>query len=347
MKRRRLKSRIRRKRVQQESLHLLPRTIDLQRAIQSGHYTPDTVLALQQVAGNQATIQRAPNGAAPPTATQSQSEAEKRLKEIIASLKPEKKNDGKTDSEQYKKALISALKAFMKTDLGKQIKAKALNKALSAEGLPLTILLGSGAIAGLFATNAGIPGIPDIPLTDNLSLSLELEGSMQNPTGIKFAFKYTFGGDAKPEKKSPTADPTKLSPDMLKAIQGLDKQLFSKWILERAYWEYETAGPDDEQAKHERYKELKAGADGLPDAHMVGEALAQLLVEKAGEKRIEFDLTHGDLWDSFITLKGLINILNTVLETVVPHLPASAQEVEQVTFKVGKKLYPLRVKKEE
>ncbi len=350
MKRRRRKSRIRRKGLQRESLHHIPPAVDLQRAIKSGHYTPETVLALQQVAGNQAAIQRAPGGSVPPSPTKAQTAAEKRLKEIIASLKADKKNDGKTDSEQYQKALIAALKGFIATDLGKKIKARALKKALSADGLPLTILLGSGVIAGMFAANVGIPGIPDIELSDDLSLSLEIEGSMQNPTGIKFAFKYRFGGAAKPEKKSQSADPRKLSPEMLKAIQDLDKRLIADWIVARAEWEYVIAGPDEEDAKQKRHEELKANAAGLPDVHMVSEALVQLLIDKAGDRRIEFDLKHGnnEVWNQFYELKGLEKVFELIVTTIVPLLPTTAQTIEEIVFKCGKQdPIKIEVEKEE
>jgi hypothetical protein len=343
MRVKRRKSRVRRGGVQQESLHHVPHAIDLQRAIKTGHYTPDTVIALQGVAGNQAMLQRAPKGAEPPTAAKEQSEAEKRLKEIIASLKGAKKKD----NDQYQKALIEALKAFMKTDLGKQIKSKARKNAFTADGLPVTILVASGLIGGLFASNAGIPGIPDIPLSDDLSLTLELDGTMQEPTGIKFSFKYTFGGKAKPEKKNPTADPKKLSPEMLKAIQDIDSRLISKWIVARAYWEYEMSGPDEEAAKKKRYNELKANSSGLPDAQIVSEKLVEKLIEKVGEKRIEFPLDHGnnDVWNLFYELKGFEKVLEQIVMTIVPLLPPEAQAIEEITFKFGRQ-EPIKIEVE-
>jgi hypothetical protein len=347
--RKRRKTRVRRTGVQQDYRAPTRTTLNphtLQRALKTGHYTPETVTALQGIIGNQATIQRVPDTAPPEAATDAQSEAEKRLQAIMASLKTPKQADGKTDSDQYKKALESALKAFMATKTGKQIKDKALELALSDKGLPLTIMLGSGAIAALFATNAGVPGIPDIPIGENMSISLEVEGTMQNPTGIKFAFKYRFGGESKADEKPKSADIKELPPAALKSIKTLEKDLISKWIVARAYWEYEIAGPDEEAARKKAYDELKANSDGLPDVQLMAEALARLLMEKAGEKRIEFNLEQAEMWDSFSELKGLVEILDKIVIAVVPHLPADAQAVEQVTFQCGRKLIPIRVKKE-
>ena len=124
--RRKRKFRTRRRRVD-DQIQSTPKpqtSTHLQTALRTGLYTPDVVMRLQQTIGNQAVIQRLGDGEKSGAAAQS--EAEKRLKEIIASLNPKKKGD-KGDSDAYKKALMTALKALMATKTGKDLKKKAID----------------------------------------------------------------------------------------------------------------------------------------------------------------------------------------------------------------------------
>ncbi|MBZ0298607.1 MAG: hypothetical protein K8J31_02650 [Anaerolineae bacterium] len=331
-----------------EPTHPITRTpsadIQLQTALRTGHLTPDAIMTLQRTVGNQAVIQRLGDDE-PGTGAAAQTDAEKRLQAIIASLNPKKKDD-KGDAEQYKKALEASLKALMETDTGKDLKKRVIDLATSKQGIPFTVLVGSGALAALFATNAGIPSIPDIPVGEGMSISIDLDGTMQQPTGIKFTFKYKFGG-SKDKEKSKATDVTELPETLQEVLKVIDKRLIREWMLARAYHEYETAGPDEETAEKKTFDELNADKDGLPDTHLVIEALARQLIEQAGDKRIIFDMQYAEVWDTFQELSGLLDILKGIIALVIPVLPGPAQEVEQITFKCGRKVIPIPVKRPE
>jgi hypothetical protein len=330
-----------------DQLHSIPRsksTLQLQTALRTGHFTLDDVMTLQKTAGNQATIQRVGDGE-PQTSAEAQTEAEKRLKEIIASLNPKK--DEKGDAEQYKKALQEALKALMETSVGKELKKKAIELATNKQNLPLTILLGSGALGALFATNAGIPSIPDIPVGEGMSIGIDLEGTMREPSGIKFTFKFKFGGGSKEKGPNESSKVKELPPALVDALKDIDETILQQWILARAQHEYEKAPDEQKAAKRELYNELKADVDSLPNTMLVVEALAHALMKNPGEKRIEFDLHYNEMWDSFSDLAGLTGILSGIVAMIVPTLPEVFQTVEQITFKAGKKIIPIPIKKPE
>ncbi len=169
---------------------------------------------------------------------------------------------------------------------------------------------------------------------------------MQEPTGIKFSFTYKFGGSkGKPPTKGKEA--TELPPGVLELLKVIDERLISEWIVARAEHEYKTAAPDQKALEKMIFDEFKGDPGSLPNTHLVIEGLARLLIEKAGEKRIEFDLQHGGIWDTFHDLGGLVTILAGIVPMLLPALPEPAQEVEQITFKAGKKLIPIPVKKPE
>lgn len=346
----RRKRRIVSRRRADEQIHPVPKskptsTLQLQTALRTGHFTPDTIAALQNTAGNQATIQRVGDGQ-PQTGAEAQTEAEKRLKEIIASLNPKKKED-KGDAEQYKKALQEALKALMKTSAGKELKKKAIEAATSKQNLPLTVVLASGALGALFATNAGIPSIPDIPVGEGMEIGIDLEGTMQDPSGIKFTFKFKFGGGAKEKGPNEASKVKELPPALVNALKDVDERILQKWILARAQYEYENAPDEQKAAEREIYNDLKADEDGLPDTVLVIEALARALMQKPDEKRVEFDLHYAEVWDSFTDLSGLTGILSGIVAMIVPALPDVFQTVEMITFKAGKKIIPIPIKKPE
>lgn len=343
MRRRMLRRRV------DDQLHPIPKakstpTLQLQTALRTGHFTPDAVMALQKTAGNQATIQRVGDGE-PQTGAEAQTEAEKRLKEIIASLSGKKKDEG--DAEQYKKALMQALKALMETSTGKELKKKAIELATKKQNLPLTILLGSGALGALFATNAGIPSIPDIPVGEGMHIGIDLEGTMREPTGIKFTFKFKFGGGAKEKGPNEAGKIKDLPQAMIDALKDIDETILQQWILARAQQEYEKAPDEQKAAKREIYNELKADVESLPNTMLVVEALAHALMKNPGEKRIEFDLHYNEIWDSFSDLSGLTAILNGIVSMIVPALPEVFQTVEMITFKAGKKIIPIPIRKPE
>jgi hypothetical protein len=319
-------------------------TLQLQTALRTGHFTPDDVITLQKTAGNQAAIQRVGDGD-PQTGAEAQTEAEKRLKEIIASLSGKKKDEG--DAEQYKKALMEALKALMETSTGKDLKKKAIELATNKQNLPLTILLGSGVLGAMFAANAGIPSIPDIPVGEGMSIGIDLEGTMREPSGIKFTFKFKFGGGAKEKGPNDAAKIKDLPQALVDALKDIDETILQQWILARAQREYEKAPDQQKAAKREIFNELKADVDSLPNTMLLVEKLAHTLLQKPGEKRIEFDLHYNEMWDGFSDLAGLTAILNGIVAMIVPTLPDVFQTVEQITFKAGKKIIPIPIKKPE
>lgn len=282
-------------------------------------------------------------------------EKEALLKAIAGAL------EGKTpeDKSQGTEAVKKTLEAFFETESGKKVKERVLGLLLSKKGLPFTILVGSGALAAMIASNTDIPSTPEIPLADNLSIKVEFEGTFQEPKGVKFVLKFAFGGPSKEagEKKKPAT--LALPADVRAAIGQIDRQALIRWIAQRAYYEYEMAGPDEEEEKRQFYMLTRdrPGSLGLPDAQLVAEALARTLIEgaiqnrinqlqgKEVQKRIQFDLGHAGTWDRFYALQGLPARLDQLLNLLVPKVPYKALGIEQVTFVCGKRLVPIRVKR--
>jgi hypothetical protein len=180
-----------------------------------------------------------------------------------------------------------------------------------------------------------------------MSIGIDLEGTMRDPSGIKFTFKFRFGAGKKDNGPNEASKIKELPPALVDALKDMDERIIQQWILARAQYEYENAADEQRAAKHEIFNELKSDEDGLPDTVLVVEALARALMENPGEKRIVFDLHYAEVWDSFADLSGLTGILNGIVSMIVPALPEVFQTVEQITFKAGKKIIPIPIRKPE
>lgn len=287
-----------------------------------------------------------------PTPVEEQEALAKWIAGMLQNKPPENKK-GNTE------ALVKLVEGYLETKQGKELKQMALRALLSTKGLPFTLITGSAALAAMVANNTDIPSTPEIPIGENLSLKAEFEGTFQKPTGIKLSLKFKFGGP-KPEKRVGGGRKVLALPPELEAYIGkIDRQLFTKWFRERAFHDWEWATPEEEEDKLAFYKLArdKPEALGLPETRLVAEHTARSLVEaalanrirelegKGGEKEVTIDLGHAEQWDRFTTLEGLTARLQWMLGLLLPKVPFGAKGVEQVTFRCGKRLIPIRVKR--
>jgi hypothetical protein len=276
-------------------------------------------------------------------------------KAISNSLKDKKPEDKDENTEELKKALKKTLKAFFKTETGEKVKDMALSK----KGLPLVLTVGTGALAALITENSDIPNTPEIPLTDNLSLEVEFEGTFHKPKSFKLLLKGKFGGQSKQEEKKKKLQVIELPPELHTFIGKIDEKnnALSKWIVDRAFHEREMAGPKEEESKKTRYQQAQDAPASVLDVQLVAKTLSRKLIEKAIEnktnqlkgkelqKRVYFDLGHAELWNGFYELKGLPPILARLLNLLIPKVPYKGFGIKQVTFICGEKSVPVRVKR--
>ncbi len=291
-------------------------------------------------------------GKGPPT----QLEEREALAKWIAQLLQNKSSQDKGGNTE---ALVKLIEAYLETKQGKELKQKALRALLGTKGLPFTLITGSAALAAMVANNTDIPSTPEIPIRENLSIKVEFEGTFQQPTGIKFSLKFKFGGPKVEKRKGQGRTVLALPPELEAYIGRIDRQLFTKWFRERAFHEWEWATPEEEESKLAFYKLARDKPEdlGLPETRLVAEHTARSLVEaaianrirelegKSGQKEVTIDLGHAEQWDRFITLEGLTPRLQWMLGLLLPKVPFGAQSIEQVTFRCGKRLIPLRVKR--
>lgn len=263
------------------------------------------------------------------------------------------------DKSGNTEALVKLIEAYLETKQGKELKQKALHALLGSKGLPFTLITGSAALAAMVANNTDIPSTPEIPIGENLSIKVEFEGTFQKPTGIKFALKLKFGGPKVEKYKGKERTVLALPPELEAYIGKIDPQLFTKWFRERAFQEWEWATPEEEETKLAFYKLArdKPEALGLPETRLVAQHTARSLVEaamanrirelegKSGQKDLMIDLGHAEQWDRFTTLEGLMPRLQWMLSLLLPKVPFGARGIEQVTFRCGKRLIPIRVKR--
>jgi transposase len=287
-----------------------------------------------------------------PTQLQEQEDLAKWIAQMLQGKSPQDKS-GNT------KAVTKLIEAYLATKQGKELKEKALRALLGTKGLPFTLISGSAALAAMVANNTDIPSTPEIPIGDNLSIKVEFEGTFQKPTGIKFGLKFKFGGPKVEKRRGQESTVLALPPELEAYIGRIDRQTLFKWFAQRAFHDWEWAGPEEEENKLAFYKMArdKPEALGLPDAQLVAQHVARSLVEAAianrirelegnsAQKEIQIDLGHNEQWDRLTTLEGLAPRLQWMLGLLLPKVPYGAQGVEQVTFRCGKRLIPVRVKR--
>jgi hypothetical protein len=277
-----------------------------------------------------------------PSAAKKLKEQEKLFKLLVDTLKGK---DPK-DKDQTTEALKKTLKAFFKTKEGKKLKEQALEHLLSNKGLPFTIITLSGVLAAMAANNTNIPNAPDIDISDSISLKFKFEGKFQQPKSAQVILKFKFGGpEQEKAKKAPKVIP--LPAAVYTEIAKLNKLLIYKWLVDQAYWEYEIAGPEQEEHEHKFYKYVKNNPGSMPDTQIVAEYVARQMMEHGMKNRIRqlkgesfdsvmnFDMKQQNLWSEFYTLKGLKPYLNKIVQCVVPVVPYTALGIRNVMFICG------------
>lgn len=88
-------------------------------------------------------------------------------------------------------AIKTAAKAALETKTGKQIQNKVKRFLISKDGVPLSIMLGTTAVAAMIANAAKVPSIP-IPLSDRMKLTLDIQGPLNRPEGVMATFELKF-----------------------------------------------------------------------------------------------------------------------------------------------------------
>lgn len=287
--------------------------------------------------------QKQPPAGKKPTLKKELEQQEKLFKLFVDALKGK---DPK-DKDQTTEALKKTLKAFFKTKEGKKLKQKALEHLLGKKGLPFTIITLSGVLAGMVANNSDIPNVPEIDISDSISLKFKFEGSFQQPKSAQVILKFKFGGaEQENTRKAPKVIP--LPNTVYTEIAKLDESLIYKWLVDRAYWEYEIAGPDQEEHEQKFYKYVKNNPDSMPDTKIVAEHVARQLMEHGMKNRIRqlkgesldsvmnFDMKQKNIWSEFYTLKGLKPHFNKIVQCLVPVVPYKALGLRNVMFLFGK-----------
>lgn len=275
---------------------------------------------------------------------------EKLIKLLLNALKGKKPED----KDQSTKIVKEVLKAFFKTKEGKKLKEKGLEILLGNNGLPFTLITVSGVLAAMMANNTNIPSTPEIDVSDSISLKFEFEGKFQQPKGFKIILKFSFGGPEKEKTKKQQAKVIPLPTQVYTEIAKLKREIIYKWLLDRAYWEYETAGPDQEQHEQEFYKYVKNNPDSMPDTQIVAEHVARQLLTHGMQNRIRqlkgeslvnimnFDMKQQKIWNEFYTLKGLKPHFDKIVRCLVPVVPFKALGIKNVMFLCGKH-YPISI----
>jgi hypothetical protein len=308
-------------------------------------------LKMSLMLGARPATERKSPAAGPETAPLPGQEKDPLLRHLAAALqdKPPDSKDMTTD------ALKKLIEAYLETDMGKKVKEKSLRFLFSTKGAPVTVAVGSTALAAMCVNNTSIPSTPEIPLKDNLSIKFEFEGTIQRPTGIKVLLKFTFGGPIKQMQGGRERTVLALPKELHGYINRIDRQTFFKWFAERAFYEWESATPEEEEEKLAFYVAARDHPDdlGLPDTRLAAEQIARLLVGaaiqnrirqlqgKGPQKQIVIDLGHAHQWNRLRTVEGLAPRLAWLLKLLLPKVPYRALGIEQVTFKCGK--WPITV----
>jgi len=137
--------------------------------------------------------------------------------------------------EQYKNAAEKAGEAFLKTDLGRDIKDKALKQGKdfisTLRGKIITGAAAAAVVSTLAATNSKLPmQVPEIPLdfiTPGLKVKLNYEGPVRNPTSASLTFTYVEQVQKKEKKGEPTerekfrAETARMAEDQARFREGL------------------------------------------------------------------------------------------------------------------------------
>jgi len=137
--------------------------------------------------------------------------------------------------EQYKNAAEKAGEAFLKTNLGRDIKDKALKQGKdfisTLRGKIITGAAAAGVVSTLAATNSKLPmQVPEIPLdfiTPGLKVKLNYDGPVRNPTSASLTFTYVEQVQKKERKGEPTerekfrAETARIAEDQAKFREGL------------------------------------------------------------------------------------------------------------------------------
>lgn len=282
------------------------------------------------------------------TATSGIEGKEKLLKVIINSLKDKKPQE----KEKATEALKKSLEAFFETEIGKKIK----ELLLSRKGLPLTLMVVSTGLASMIAENTDIPSLPELPVSDRFSIKFEFEGTFKEPKSVKIIFKFALGGGEKTEKREEKPAILSLPPEVHNFISRINKKTLIKWIVDRAFYEYEMAGPDEEEKEKKFYQSVRDNPDSLPDSQLLATEIARKLYAQGMQNRINelkgqefqksvnFDLGHERLWNEFFELKGLAQRLEWLVNLLIPVIPFKALGIEQITFICGKFFIPIRIK---
>jgi hypothetical protein len=212
-------------------------------------------------------------------------------------LKPLPTRGADADDEMAKEALKTALKAFMETDAGKKL-ADALT---SKKGLTTIAIVLPALVAALIAEKASAPTLPLGKLLEKIpgvpkgtELDFSLEGPLARPTGGMLTFKLPLGGAAAPAgKQGGTAPKPPLPSGVRAAAAAVDARLITNSVVSPFLWEWETAGPDEEDAKAKPYREARDVRFSV-DARLVAYRVAEAILGQPGKASVE--VFAGDDW---------------------------------------------------
>ena len=255
-----------------------------------------------------------------------------------------------------KQAMEAAFDAFLETKAGKTLKDLLTRKKV----LPFTLIAAGPALAGWLLAKKDFP-TASLPLGSKLSEKIAVEvkiiGNVQQIRGVTVSFYLPLGAVEKKKPESKAKGVTGLPPKIASEIRRRLKDDLVEWILAKAFWQYETAGPDEEPQKQAFYIRLRDDKDSLPTMYDWADALALQILRAARQKQtmVRFELGHPEIWPRLHDYPGLFNRLNVLGAALSAILGSQIGTVTTITFVyAGKKhrrnnedikWYPVRLRK--
>jgi hypothetical protein len=249
---------------------------------------------------------------------------------------------GEHSDAPYEDAFKEALAAYMETPQGKKLKDLLLSKRV----LPLTLTVVGMALVGTIANDGDIPSPPEKDF-GGVTVKVDFLGKFDAPKGIFITLSVPLGSGPKP-KRVPRRVGTPLPAELHAQIhRQIDKDMLRKWIVKQAAWEYETAGPNEEDKKKRFYYYVKnPSGDVTPDTQLVAEALAREFVNagKQRQTRVDFNMDYREIWDQLYDLRGLTDLLRSLARDLAGLMPQETAGIQSVAFYCGKRVIPIVLK---
>jgi len=261
-------------------------------------------------------------------------EVQRRLEQLVSAWV----GKTKTGDEVYEKAFKEALKAFLKTPSAK----KLIDVLTNNKVLPITLFAMGAGLTGMLSQGKDFPSPPDIPIGGGMKIKFQLKGNVQKLQGVMIGFEMPLGVARRAEKATSARFthsrqlPREIALEIDKALPD-DK--ISSWVIKQAKWEYETAGPDEEEAKLRVRRRAETDAQYYSD-RLLAKGVAIKILDSAQHNGTDAQVFLGSelFWNELTEFEDLFPILKKITETVAKLLDKNRTgSVKRVTFLRRKK----------